>query len=159
MIYRNFNMIPKDNIDTSELVNIIPFKDGNDWYLELIYEYENHKGKHTVIFPKAALPFSQKGFPTIRCNISDDDIYQLHAYTDKFTFYPHSDLLERPYISCDCSMPLYKSGCTLATERGVKDPCYCFDIITESAPREMTIDEIEKELGYKVKIINKENKK
>lgn len=98
MIYRNFNMIPKDNIDTSELVNIIPFKDGNDWYLELIYEYENHKGKHTVIFPKAALPFSQKGFPTIRCNISDDDIYQLHAYTDKFTFYPHSDLLERPYI-------------------------------------------------------------
>lgn len=32
-----------------------------------------------------------------------------------------------------------------------------FDIITEYAPREMTLDEIEKELGYKVKVINKEN--
>lgn len=31
-----------------------------------------------------------------------------------------------------------------------------FDIITEYASREMTLDEIEKELGYKVKIINKE---
>lgn len=30
------------------------------------------------------------------------------------------------------------------------------DIITEYASREMTLDEIEKELGYKVKIINKE---
>lgn len=31
-------------------------------------------------------------------------------------------------------------------------------IITEYASREMTLDEIEKELGYKVKIINKEEK-
>ena len=30
-----------------------------------------------------------------------------------------------------------------------------FDIITKPASREMTLDEIEKELGYKVKIINK----
>lgn len=34
----------------------------------------------------------------------------------------------------------------------------CFDIITEPAYREMTLDEIEKELGYKVKIVNKEEK-
>lgn len=30
-------------------------------------------------------------------------------------------------------------------------------IITIYAPREMTLDEIEKELGYKIKVINKEN--
>lgn len=34
---------------------------------------------------------------------------------------------------------------------------YCFDIVTEYAPQEMTIDEIEKELKYEVKIIKKEN--
>ena len=33
-----------------------------------------------------------------------------------------------------------------------------FMIITEYASREMTLDEIEKELGYKVKIIDKEEK-
>lgn len=136
MIYQKYDMMA--NIDTAELVNIIPFKDGNNWYLELIYEYENHKGKHAVIFPKAALPFAQKGFPALRNFASIDGI------------------CSTTYICCNCSMPLYESNCTLATERGIKDPAYYFDIVTESTPREMTIDEIEKELGYKVKIINKE---
>ena len=54
-------------------------------------------------------------------------------------------------------MPLHDSICGLAIERGVKEPGCCFDIITEYASREMTLDEIEKELGYKVKIINKES--
>ena len=54
-------------------------------------------------------------------------------------------------------MELYDSVCGLASERGIKEPSCCFDIITEYAPREMTLDEIEKELGYKVKVINKEN--
>ena len=104
MIYQDFNMMT--NIDTAELVNIIPFKDGNNWYLELIYEYKNHKGKHAVIFPKAALPFAQKGFPALRNFASIDGI------------------CSTTYICCNCSMPLYESNCTLATERGIKDPAY-----------------------------------
>ena len=52
-------------------------------------------------------------------------------------------------------MPLYESVCGLASERGAKEPACYFDIITEYATREMTLDEIEKELGYRVKIINK----
>lgn len=139
MIYQDFNIMT--NIDTAKLVNIIPFKDDNNWYLELIYEYENSKGKHTVVFPKAALPFAQKGFPALREFASIDGN------------------CSTTYIACNCSMPLYESNCTLATERGIKDPAYYFDIVTESTPREMTIDEIEKELGYKVKIINKDDKK
>lgn len=47
----------------------------------------------------------------------------------------------------------------LASERGIKYPCYCFDIINEPALREMTIDKIEKDVGYKVKNINKDDKK
>lgn len=124
----------KSNI--AKLSNIIPFKDGENWYLELIYKYEDEKGKHTVVIPKAAIPFAQRGLPPIM---------------DK-TFYP--DLINRPYINCSSSMSLFKSDCNLASERGVKVPYYYFDIITEFAPREMTLDEIEEELGYKVKIIN-----
>ena len=53
-------------------------------------------------------------------------------------------------------MILHESVNSLASDRGVKYPAYYFDIITEYATREMTLDDIEKELGYKVKIINKE---
>lgn len=43
----------------------------------------------------------------------------------------------------------------MPSKRGMKKPGCYFDIITEPVSREMTLDEIEKELGYKVKIINK----
>lgn len=53
-------------------------------------------------------------------------------------------------------MHLHDAVCALAVTRGVKDSGCCFDIITEYATQEMTLDEIEKELGYKIKIVNKE---
>lgn len=130
--------------ENAELASIIPFTEDKRWYLKLIYKYEDKKGKHTVVIPKAAIPFEQRGLPFISrlcpslspyCNTS----------------------LEQPYINCNDSMELYDSVCGLASERGIKEPSCCFDIITEYAPREMTLDEIEKELGYKVKVINKEN--
>ena len=43
--------------------------------------------------------------------------------------------------------------------RGIDTPNYAFDIVTEPAVHEMTLDEIEEKLGYKVKIVNKENGK
>ena len=128
--------------ENAELASIIPFTEDKRWYLKLIYTYEDKKGKHTVVIPKAAIPFKQRGLPSISrlypkfsscCNV----------------------LLEHSYINCNDSMELYVCG--LASERGIKEPSCCFDIITEYAPREMTLDEIEKELGYKVKVINKEN--
>lgn len=123
----------------AELSNIIPFTDDGRWYLKLIYTYEDKKGKHTVVIPKAAVPFVQESLPSIS---------RLDPY--------YRCLLELPYMNCNDSMPLYDSVCDLAIERGVKEPSCYFDIITEYASREMTLDEIEKELGYKVKIINKE---
>ena len=126
----------------AELSDIVPFKDGKSWYLKLIYKYEDDKGKHTVVIPKAAIPFSQRSLP----------------YITNVTFYNREDLLARPYMNCIYDkIPLYESVCTLASELGIKDPNCYFDIITEFATREMTLDEIEKELGYKVKIINKDD--
>lgn len=122
-----------------ELSDIIPFKEDGCWYFKLIYKYDDKKGKHTVVIPKAAVPFVQESLPSIS---------RLDPY--------YRCLLELPYMNCNDSMPLYDSVCDLAIERGVKEPSCYFDIITEYASREMTLDEIEKELGYKVKIINKE---
>lgn len=127
----------KNNV---ELTSIVPFKEDWRWYLELIYKYEDEQGKHTVVIPKAAIPFNQCSLPSIN---------RLEPY--------YRCSLESPYIDCNNSMPLYDSVCDLANERGVKKPACYFDIITEYNTKEMTIDEIEKELGYKVKIISKED--
>lgn len=125
-----------------ELSDIIPFKQEGRWYLRLIYKYEDEKGKHTVIIPKASVPFTQCQLPRIN------------------SWDPHWDApASCLYINCDDAMDLYEAVCGLAIERGVKDPSCYFDIITEYATREMTLDEVEKELGYKVKIVNKENNK
>ena len=129
--------------NNAELYSIIPFTDNGRWYLKLIYTYEDKKGKHTVVIPKAEVPFAQECVPYVNSQIP---------------YFPNSQFaLEHPYINCNDSMPLYKDVCSLANERGAKEPACYFDIITEYASREMTLDEIEKELGYKVKIINKEN--
>lgn len=119
---------------TAELSDIIPFKQKEQWYLRLIYKYEDKQGKHTVIFPKASIPIPQCSLPPVN-------------YTT-----------DGPYIDCISSMFLREAVCGLAIERDVKEPACCFDIITEYATKEMTLEEIEKELGYKVKIVNKENK-
>lgn len=130
------------NKTNAELSNIVPFKENGLWFLKLIYKYEDSKGnKHTVVIPKASIPFDQMDLPSINGGL-----------------YYAARLSEPPYINCNYSMLLHKSVCDLARERGVDEPGYYFNIVTEYASREMTLDEIEKELGYKVKIINKENK-
>lgn len=118
----------------AELISIIPFKEDKFWYLKLVYKYEDKAGKHTVIIPKAGLPFTQGNIPVINNQCGSVP----------------------PYINCNYGMILYEGMPHLESERDVATPACYFDIITEYFPREMTLDEIEKELGYKVKIISKE---
>ena len=120
----------------AELSSILPFKEDGCWYLKLVYTYEDKNGKHMVVIPKASVPFVQECVPYIN-----------RLYT-----------LELPYINCCDTMTLHEAVSDTASKRGTKTPACYFDIITEYASREMTLDEIEKELGYKVKIVNKESK-
>ena len=120
------------------LINIRPYQTSTgDWHLELTYGYEDKKGEHRVILPDVMCPF-----PT-------------HAV-------PFPDTTPR---SCSFSIPGLEQipvnigSCQLAQERGNTKPAYAFDIITNYFTRDMTIEEIEEELGYKVKIISKEEKK
>lgn len=48
------------NNNNAELTSITPFKEDDLWYLKLIYKYENENGngKHTVVIPKASIPFN-----------------------------------------------------------------------------------------------------
>lgn len=122
------------------LIGIRPYQTSTgDWHLELTYGYEDKKGEHRVIFPDVQCPFPTQAVP--------------------FT-----DTAPRSRGFCGFSIPglehipLNKGSCRLAQERGNTEPAYAFDIITNYFTRDMTIEEIEQELGYKVNIVSKEEK-
>lgn len=119
------------------LIEVKPYRslDNDRWYFKLTYEYTDKKGKHVVIYPKVSLPFSQGRAP-----------------------YPNSPWTGVDYFECDDRMNVYKGTSALAASKGCTDEAYLFDIITEPAePKEMTLEEIEKKLGYKVKVVSKED--
>ena len=122
-----------------ELSNIIPFKENDSWYLKLIYNYDDENdNKHMFVIPKASIPFDQRCIPSINA-----------LYCKSLMIYP--------YINCKEKMLLHNSVCDSTSEQGeAKEEGICFDIITDYAVKEMSLNEIEKELGYKVKIVNKE---
>ena len=79
------------NRNNAELSSISPFKKDGFWYLKLVYKYEDEKGnKHTVIIPKAAITFQQRGLPYIS---------RPQPYSQTGSKITRS-LSELPYINC-----------------------------------------------------------
>lgn len=123
------------------LIGIRPYQTSTgDWHFELTYAFEDKKGEHRVIFPDVQCPFPTQEVPFL-------------------------DATPRSCEFCGFSIPglehipLSKGSCQLTQERGITEPAYAFDIITNYFTRDMTIEEIEQELGYKVNIVSKEEKK
>ena len=97
----------------------------NKFYMKLVYTYTDELGKHELTFPKVELPFNQRGLP---------DIVQSMEGETFLIGEQKMRLLEgRVYWS--------------------KEQRYFFGRITEPRVHRMTLEEIEKELGYKVEIV------
>ena len=118
----------------TKLKDVEFYKNENgDCYLSLKYEVEYSDASIArYTFPAVYLPISKYQF-----SISDYclDITRL-----------------------DCGfgdLPLNKGRVKTQKGKTVKDVYYVKEIIKEAQPKEMTLDEIEKQLGHKVKIINK----
>ena len=123
----------------------------NNWFMRLVYSYEDEKGVHKVIFPKVEFPF-----PTLSIPVPSNEPLSDRHYCGtgvKISYNPCMFISPLPITK------LQKDTDRLAKARGIDTPNYAFDIVTEPAVHEMTLDEIEKKLGYKVKIVNKENGK
>ena len=128
-----------------QLIGIRPYQTSTgDWHFELTYAYEDKKGEHRVIFPDVQCPFPTQAIP-----FPDTTPHAVGIYLRSCGF-------SIPGLE---QIPLNMGSCQLAQERGNTEPAYAFDIITNYFTRNMTIEEIEKELGYKVKIVSKEEKK
>ena len=122
----------------------------NNWFMHLVYSYEDEKGVHKVIFPKVDFPF-----PTLSIPVPSNEPLSDRHYCGtgvKISYTPCMSISPLPITK------LQKDTDRLAKARGIDTPNYAFDIVTEPAVHEMTINEIEEKLGYKVKIVNKESR-
>lgn len=102
-------------------------QDEHGYYLTAVYEYEDLETKRAVTFHKIRLP------------ISRHDAIVSHEYS------PYS----LSYVTnVDIGLGPMQMGLN-------KDCIYFTDKVLETKTREMTLEEIEKQLGHKVKIVNK----
>ena len=128
------------NIKNVKLVDALAYTDENDtWYMELQYEYEDESGVHRRYYPKVEFPFFCGTLPTEE--FSSDrfgrDKLTISLFTNEVTVF-------RGNFWNHHSGQLMHDVCIV-------------DNLIKPAVHEMTIEEIEKELGHKVKIVNKEN--
>ena len=103
-------------------------------YIKLVYEYTDNDGTHKVTIPRLDFPYELVHIPNIHTEL----------YGSIRSISLDSDLVLRPQ--------------TVNTQEGpVTDVCYVDELITPKV-REMTLDEIEKKLGYPIKIISNKGK-
>ena len=112
------------------------FREGDEWFMHLEYEYEDNRGKHLVILPKVDFPCSLWYTPNIDfCNCMTTFGFEASASID-----------------ISESLNLHEGNVTDPLTNKTFNTFYT-DIIVEPKIHDLTIDEIEKKLGYKIGIV------
>lgn len=107
------------------------YEENGSYYMKLVYEYETESGFYRRTYPKVSFP---------------DTL--LHLPSTFSTTY-----LVRPYISLNDDIPIRDTDCIVS---GKEFKCVNFvDELIKPKVHEMTLEEIEKKLGYSVKIVSK----
>nr|DAP85238.1 MAG TPA: hypothetical protein [Caudoviricetes sp.] len=112
------------------------FREGDEWFMHLEYECEDNRGKHLVTLPKVDFPCSLWYAP----NLGLVDLCNCMA-TNELAFIKISD-----------SLNLHEDNVTDPLTNKTINAFYT-DIIVEPKIHDLTLDEIEKKLGYKVRIV------
>lgn len=124
----------------ARLVDATAYQDENEtWYLELQYEYEDESGVHRRYYPKVEFPFFCGRLP------SEEFSYDRFG-RDELTIVLFTNEV----------VVFRENFCNPMNGQIMHDVCV-IDNLIKPAAHEMTVEEIEKELGYKIKIVNKEN--
>lgn len=112
------------------------FREGDEWFMHLEYEYEDNRGKHLVTLPKVDFPCSLRYTPDVDlCNCMVT-----------------LGLKELAYIQISESLGLHEGTVTDPLTNKTINAFYT-DIIVEPKIHDLTLEEIEKKLGYKVRIV------
>lgn len=128
------------DIKEAKLIDIESYQDNDRWYLRLVFEYTKLNGdKYQLEIPKMCLPLSQFALPDF---VYSSDYFDTNAYA-----------LTRDWcvdgFRCIC---LDKGHIKKIADISEESAC-CYAI--KQVSKQMTIEEIEKELGYKVNIVDK----
>ena len=110
------------------------------WFMELSYKYEDEKGLHERYYPKVEFPFS--------CGALPEDVVSVDRYGRS----------KNMIILRNSEVTTFKGTFHNPANGQIIKDVYVIDNLIKPAVREMTVEEIEKELGYKVKVIGKEKK-
>lgn len=123
-------------MDRTELKSVGLYKEKGEYFLKIVYEEEDEKGVYKTTFPKVALDI-----PTSHYNMNLDrrdiygDSYILGSW-DTYTF------LTRRGAGLELHNSEFGHGIKLT------------ETVKEKT-QELTLGEIEKRLGYKVKLVSK----
>lgn len=118
-------------IDKTKLVSLTLHEDKNGYpryYLQAVYEVENECGVHKVTFPRIVLPVVNS-FPIIT-------IEQSHFFDEIAT-------IDIGFGE----LPMHKDEGSYAVAELLKEKVH-----------DMTIEDIEKELGYKIRVVSDDKK-
>ena len=129
-------MDSKDNQIKLTDVNLV--KECENYYLSLRYTGENNKEKYQLDIPRVILPLSKH---TVTINRECYHDYDLLSPRDASFFTPDMKLQ-------------MNNGSLMKLQADSTGATYILKII-ETKTQEMTLEEIEKQLGHKVKIVNK----
>lgn len=127
-----------------ELISVFPYREEDNWFFRLIYQVEDTKNGEIkdIIIPKCANPFSEKCL----------ELHHREIPLDNYII--ESTDLPEPISTCQLINEYCKLPVLLAYDDSIKGskPYFYGETIIKPATKEMTLKEIEKELGYKVRI-------
>lgn len=120
-----------------ELTNIELFEENGCYYLKLKYRLEREHCVEELEIPKAKLPFNKNVYPSVTYSECSCD--------------PINDpRREESYLRTGFNNSLELRKGNVAEAKNV----YCVVRTIEEKYTEMTVEEIEKKLGYKIKIVS-----
>ena len=131
-------MINNFSDKSAKLKKVEAYKENDRWYLRLIYEYRSDNGEiFEMEIPMLELHFTQDMLPDIITYNSE--------YSWDKDFYLSAFFSNIQGASC---ILMHEGKSTIADNA---EGCF----IRKSICRRMTVEDIEKELGYKIEIVDK----
>ena len=113
-------------------------KNSSEWFMKLVYEYEDKKGVHRRTYPKVAFPQTLYRMPEPSVSLPET-IPQLNIDT-LFTPVVYSD--DATYVWLYDALSLHKGSVYTSKRQKVED-VICMDELIKPTVRKMTIEEIE----------------
>lgn len=127
------------DVKNVKLTKVEAYQVGDYWYLRLVYEYENTNGdKFKLEIPKMELPMKLDRLP---------DIVHVFDYDMRVTV----QTTQINTLNCVSLFP------GIMTDTDGSDLSEKSIYAIQQISRQMTIEDIEKELGYKVNIVEEKN--